>query len=422
MKKIAKLLFYELIIVGLCAFLGVAALAVTYLIPDRWIRENVWESSIILHNEGLGRHVWESISETMLDNYTDGLMLNVTYTTTDDGLRDILLATKTEVLRDGHDINPMESLYEVIAMANNNYQITSYGRYWHGYQIILRPLLCLFDYGDIRQINMIFQLALVFVFIYILAKSEDKRLLIPFWAMYIFLSPVTLFTSLQYSPCFYMTMFALIAIFTAGKRIGDRKRNYIFLLTGILTAYFDFLTYPFITLAVPLIGYLASSRECLSSVKKGFKDVCFYTVSWGVGYVGMWASKWVIASVFTEENVIAQAVDQLKFRSGHFSGKQSLLETIRYNWDVCNKEVLWLVLICLAAYFLYGIMKNIRKKNKEFLLGGGGTWMILLVSAYPYLWYYVTMEHSSNHSYFTWRELAITVFGVTAAGVINSRK
>lgn len=419
MKETGKLLIKELLITVICAIMGVAALCITYFIPQEDMYDNVKESAIILHNEGLGKHVWENISETMLDVYTDGLMVNVAYTETDDGIRDILLDTYVEVERNTHGINPMESLYEMVAVGNDNYHIKNYGRYWHGYQIILRPLLCFFTYADIRQINMILQLALVFVFVYILARSEDRMLLVPFWGMYIFLSPVSLFSSFQYSPCFYIMMLALIAVFAFKKYMNDVKRNYLFLLVGILTTYFDLLTYPLITLAVPLLALLGSDQECMTSLKKGIKNTVFYTVSWGIGYVGMWALKWIIASVFTEENVIGNAIEQLKIRSGHFSHKQTWLDTVKININVCNIKVLIIIFLCVILFILGNRIKKRQRINIKMLPCVG---VVLLVSAYPFIWYYLAMEHSSCHAHFTWRELAISVFGIIMVGVINCKK
>lgn len=419
MRDIGKLLLKEFIIVICCAIFGVVALTITYFIPQEDMCENVRESAIILHNEGLGAHIWDTISETMLDAYTDGLMLNVSYTETDDGIRDILLGTWVEVEKDTHGINPMESLYEVIALANDDYHIINYGRYWHGYQIILRPLLCFYTYADIRQFNMILQLALVFIFVYILARSEDKMLIIPFWGMYSFLSPLAIFSSFQYSACFYAMMFSLIILFGFRKRLKDASRNYLFLLVGIMTAFFDLLTYPFITLGVPLIAYLASDYECLISFKKGIREVFFYTMSWGIGYVGMWASKWIIASLFTNENVIGNAIEQLKFRSGHYSHKDTWFSTMKLNLAACNKEVLLLIFIGLVVCFIVSRIKHYGNMHMKICLG---TLVILLVSCYSLIWYYFTMEHSSCHAHFTWRELGISVFGILTIGVINLQR
>lgn len=419
-KEICKLLINEFIIITICAFIGVAALAVTYLLSQNAMMENAKKSSSILYNEGLGPCIWEDINETQLDAYTDGLLLNTSYTVTEDGIRDIISDTYVEA--DGIE-NPMVSFYEVIVLSNYNYIVKDYGRYWHGYQIILRPLLLFFTYSDIRQINMILQLALVFIFVYILAKSEDRILIIPFFGMYIFLSPISLFSSLQFSSCFYIMMLALITLFALKEYLNNTTRNYLFLLTGIMTAYFDLLTYPFITLAVPLIAYLGSDCERLftdeNRGKDGVKDTFFYTVSWCFGYVGMWASEWIIASVLTEKNVLANAIQQIKYRSGYSQDDNTYLNTLKLNLGIINIKVFLIAIICLAAYIIICSIKKHITFNKNFFSCIG---VILFVTLYPFIWYFFTQNHSSNHSYFTYRELAISVFGVLMIGVINIKK
>lgn len=197
----------------------------------------------------------------------------------------------------------------------------------------------------------------------------------------------------------------------------DTRRNYLFLVTGILTAFFDLLTYPFVTLGIPLITYLAVDRECSENLIKSIKDIIFHTVSWCIGYVGMWGAKWVIASVFTDENVIKEAVDQVMFRSGHFEKGRSYTTTLWLNFNACNMKSIWVVLICLVVYLLVRAVINYRRTGmKPF----PGTAAILLVSLYPFLWYYLTMHHSSDNSYFTWRELSISVYGVLMALAVNA--
>jgi hypothetical protein len=169
----------------------VAALAVTYFIPQGKMMEHTKESSIIIYNEGRHPHIWETIDETVLDGTTDGLMLNISYTKTDSALNDILLGTWTRI--DGN--KGMSSLYELLAMDNHNgYEIKTYGRYWHGYQIILKPLLCFFSYADIRQINMAVQLALVILFVYLLTnwggQSSFFRFLVCIFSCHLLRLPV----------------------------------------------------------------------------------------------------------------------------------------------------------------------------------------------------------------------------------------
>lgn len=413
MKETGKLFLKEILIVVLGVIVGVAVLAATYFIPQDRMKDNAWESAILMHREGLGSFMWPTVKMTQLDGYTDGLMLNTAYTETDDGIRDILLDTRVQV----SDINPMESFYEVIAMENKDYCIETYGRYWHGYQILWRPLLCFFNYGEIRQINMALQLALVFVFLYLLFWNGEKALLVPFFGIYLFLTPLSLFSSMQFSPCFYLMMFASMALIGLKKYLNDMRRNYLFLLTGILTAYFDLLTYPFVTLGIPLITYLAADRECRESWKKGMEDIIFHTISWCIGYVGMWGAKWVVASVFTDENVIMDAVNQVMFRSGHFENRRSYVNTLWLNFDACNMKSCWLVLICLAIYLLVRAVINWRRTGMR---PASGTGMILLVSLYPFFWYFLTMHHSSDNSYFTWRELSISIYSILTALAVNA--
>lgn len=412
MKETAKLFLKEILIVVIGVVAGVAALAATYFIPQEKMKENAWESAILMHREGLGSFMWPTVKMTQLDGYTDGVMLNTAYTETDDGIRDILLDTRVQV----REINPMESFYEVIALENKEYRVETYGRYWHGYQILWRPLLCFFNYGEIRQINMAVQLALVFAFLYLLFLSGEKALAIPFFGMYLFLTPLALFSSMQFSPCFYLMLLTSMALVGLRAYLNDTRRNCLFLIVGILTAFFDLLTYPFVTLGIPLITYLAIDKECRENWKKSIKDIVFYSVSWGIGYVGMWGAKWVAASVLTDENVIMDAVNQVKFRSGHYEQGRSFWTTLKLNFDACNMKSIWVVLIALALFLLACVILNFRRNGIKLL---PVTAVILVVSLYPFLWYYLTMHHSSDNSYFTWREYSICVYGVLTALAVN---
>lgn len=406
------LIIKELLIVAISVFIGVALLAVTYLLSHDAMFENAWESAITLYREELGHHIWEDAPETMLDVYTDGMIMNEAYTYGEDGITDIFLNPYMVV----DETNPVNSLYEVVALANDHYEIHHYGRYWHGYLVIIRPLLLFFHYTDIRRLNMMLQIFLVFFFLWKAARSDDQRIVIPFLGMYLFLSPVTLFGSLQYSPCFYVTMCMLIILLVWKERLNDNRRNYLFLFAGILTAYFDFLTYPFFTLGVPLLAYLGLERECLLSAKKAAKDTFFYTMSWGIGYVGMWGSKWILASLFTEENIILNAVEQLEYRSGHFSSTKSMGETLWYNFKSVDFKSLIIMMVLLLGFIVGFSVKNHCSLNKNMLPSLG---IMLLVSLYPFVWYYFTMHHSTDNSYFTWRELAISVFGILMTAAAN---
>lgn len=404
-KRGGMLLLKEILILAVCVFVGTALLAGAYLVPKRWLFEHVRESAITLWQENLGHHVWADAPETMLDIFTDGLIINEAYTYGEDGRTDIFLNPYMRV----NKTNPMNSLYEVTALANDDYEIIHYGRYWHGYLAIIRPLLLFLNYVNMRRLNMMLQIFLVLFFVWKTARAGDFRIFIPFLGMYLFFSPVTMFGSLQYAPCFYIMMLLLIILYVWKDRLNDEKRLCLFLMAGILTAYFDFLTYPFVTLGVPLLAYLGLERECLLSAKRAVRDVFFYTLSWGFGYVGMWSSKWVVASLFTEENIILNAVEQLKFRSGHFESGNSMRMLMHYVLERVSPKMTSVMLVLLLAFIIALRVKKKCPFEKRMLPGIG---VMLLVSFYPFVWYYCTLYHSTELSYFTYRELGISVFGI----------
>lgn len=414
-KNVALLLFRKAMIVAICVFAGTALLAGSYFIPRKHIMNHVRESAVTLQTEGIGRYVWEDSSETILDGHTDGLIVNEASTYDEDGLSDILLNPYVKV----GETNPVNSLYETELLANPDYRIKYYGRYWHGYLAVIRPLLLVFNYTEIRHLLMMLQIFLVFVFCWMAAQSDAVNVLIPFAAFWLFLSPVTLFGSLQYAPCFLVTMVMLIVLFGWKEKLDDRRREDLFLLAGIATAYFDLLTYPFVTLGVPLLFYLGTDRKCLLSVKHALRSVFCLSLSWAGGYVAMWGSKWLIASLFTKENIIADAVERVMVRSGHFSESKSPGEVLRLSMQYMDGKRVFLIFL-VSVILIAGIrVKKHCPIRKETLPSLG---IMLLVSLYSIAWYFAAMEHSTAHGHFVWREFGISIFGVLMMGAADLGK
>ena len=58
--------------------------------------------------------------------------------------------------------------------------------------------------------------------------------------------------------------------------------------------------------------------------KENIKTFMGSCVSWGVGYAGMWSSKWILASLFTKENIIADAITSVLHRVGVTESNESV--------------------------------------------------------------------------------------------------
>ena len=174
-----------------------------------------------------------------------------------------------------------------------------------------------------------------------------------------------------------------------------------------------------------MIAYLGSDCERLTSANcksggGGNKRFLYlvYTISWCIGYAGMWASKWIIASILTEENVLYNAFGAIKNR-GDFSQEYAYFETLKRNIGLFNRRIYFIALICLVIFLIVLKIKNYSILDKNMI---PCTCVLLFVSIYPFIWYLFTQNHSSIHYWFTYRELAINVFGILMIGVINIKK
>ena len=82
---------------------------------------------------------------------------------------------------------------------------------------------------------------------------------------------------------------------------------------GIILAFLDFLTYPPVAFVVPLCFVLVfSEQDLLHNLLASIR----YGIAFLLGYAGMWVSKWILASLFTDENVIAEGIESVLHRTG----------------------------------------------------------------------------------------------------------
>ena len=88
-----------------------------------------------------------------------------------------------------------------------------------------------------------------------------------------------------------------------------------FLLTGMATSYFDFLTYPVASLGMPLIVGLLLHRDETARTRLG--RMVRGGLCWALGYAGMWAGKWALALLYGSEGFWSTLVGSLEVRTSH---------------------------------------------------------------------------------------------------------
>lgn len=371
-----------------------------------------------------------------IDTFTDAIMISTSIC--DSGEKLLQRAMKNQRI-EYDEIDAYTNLLKYYGIDAENgkkidpdteYRSYSYARYWNGYVVILKPLLYLFDYKVVLIFNCIFQAGLALVDISLLIKRKKGFYIIPFL---VFLGTVSLVATsfcLQFSNVMYITLISILVLLLFHEKINDSgKFIYLFLVNGMLLGYFDILTYPLVALGIPLVLYISIYENNIKSVLK--RIICFST-AWTFGYGGMWCSKWGLATLLTEQNVIKNAFDSVSYRmnakinmnnNGISSDESIKNNDINQGWisefaykDVIIRNlygmfniVIISVMIVLLTIFVWRIIdagfkmtRNIAYISVPFLI----------ISLYPFVWYRFVENHSYSHYFFTYRILSISLLAV----------
>jgi len=363
----------------------VVLLVTVYAIPNDWIQENVDSALGVLDSEGAYPHYFFDYPYGQADNNTDKEMyINL-------------------IKEDG-------------TSALQAAMVPRYTRYWHGYATVLRPLSTFLSITNIRYFNMVIMIFLLCISFWKISQHLNTAVAISFLlgliTIFCWLSPF----NLQYFTVTALTLIFSLLVLPAQQCKYMRNLPLLFMCFGSLTNFFDYLTFPILTLGYPLILLLLlrskdGGKHTLVS-EMLFLFVC--SASWFAGYGFTLLTKGVVGTLVTETNVMLEIFENALIRvngalpDGYSSGASAWM-AIRYNADAFfNNRNLCLMagsFLCLAA----------AAYRKRISPHGLTVFLPLLVAAlFPYLWYAILENHSIVHCYFTFKSQAVTVFGVSS--------
>lgn len=399
--KILKL--FVMLIVSIV--IGYILLVIAYLIPLDNIKENLVNSYQLLETEGAWRKLIEGHEDTLLDNWTDSTILIETgHEYSQPAYQAALLVPECSVV----DNNPTDSFIKLYRQ-DKDLQIAewNYVNYWHGYLIFMKPLITFMTYGQIRYLNQFLQTALFGCILVLLGIRKKVWYAIPVILSYIFLNPAVVSMSIQYNTMFMITFIQVLLILIL-ENCYKRKDLWVyhFFIVGCMTSYFDFLTYPLIGYGIPLIllfSFYSSNfkDEFVILIKTGF--------SWCFGYIGMWAGKWILGTILTDENILQQALERILFRSRGGVSEYNYLDILKRNLEL-RKDVLIISLIFMMCCLIYSLIKRIKFNRNNLAI-------YVLLIAIPFAWYFVAANHSYYHYFFTYRNVSVVVMGITCIGI-----
>lgn len=388
-----------------------SSLAVTSCIPKSAIEENIKESvTLFKENSGIEPLITGQ-SCSLIHYYADSILLNIIYCIDSTTPIDSMLWSYFYQFIYFDLNNDFISLVEDDKEPNQEYL-----RYWHGSMSIIRPLLTILNIEQIYLLNGLLLFSLAIILFVIIFKRNRKLSIIYAISMLMIAFPIVPFC-LEYSWTFYIMLITSIIALCIEKQ-GDNKLNLLFLISGMLTCFLDFLTTELITLFVPLVFVLIIRRQenRLTKFRQGLTLVIKASVLWSIGYVGMWLAKWVLASIILGINAMDYVFSRMKLRINGVSFlipySEMFKDSIGKNLSIVfplNLIYKYLTLIIIPAVLgilisLFADWKNLNKKWFALLL--------ILIAFTPYLRYLILANHSFFHSFFTFRAQIITIIAL----------
>lgn len=400
---------------GITLLVCIACNAAAFLIDTPAMRDHAWQGALMLGQEGGTPQIIGGFRSAQLDNFTSVLIVKTAaYTGPENLLEKTLGGLRTEM-------PPAEgqSGWEAFCTYEDGGQSPtgglSYSRYWHGYTLPLRLLLCVLNLANIQMLLYYAQLALFVAVLALMVRRRLGALLPGFFTAYFLLMPATVSVCLQYVPVSMLMLLICAALLLWDDRIADAvSLPGFFALVGLLTNYFDLLTFPLATLGFPLALLLALRLKTQDGAGRVFGLALACCAGWGLGYGGMWAMKWLLVGAAFGWDQLLGVLGQIFLRASAESGgvQLSRLDVLRMNVGVITGKASYLLL--LGAAGLATLLPAVRRKlsggiSKRGLSPDLRALALLVPMALPFLWYLVMANHSYDHTYFTYRNLTVSV-------------
>lgn len=392
-------------------------------IPNSTIAKNYRESADYLCDKQVFFNMNEDVRASKIDRYADSILLNIAWNI-DKNLSSVLMDSYYYTDYQNENDNLHDSVYDG-KTANQQYM-----RYWHGSIVFVRAMHLLFNLKQIYLINAILLIILTAaLFTSMLRKGmkiETVSLATGLVCVGVWYVPL----SLEYTWTFIIMMITTLIVVNFYE--NDFVLMIVFMLSGMITNYLDFLTTETITLLVPLLIVISNRFTIISKKTSDYNKKDDYiwifrlSLPWIIGYIGNWIMKWVITAVVTGDNVISlisgHIEERLNGEIGNMSIVQYIIQAVGRNisclFPLGYGTIGFICAIILIFGYLYVCYvyhgKNISSHNIV---------IYLLIALVPIVRYMILHNHAYLHCFFTYRALLPTIMApcFIAAEIIDGR-
>lgn len=300
----------------------------------------------------------------------------------------------------------------------------SYLRYWHGYSILTRPGLGLVGVAGTRWLSFAFMAVAVGGMCAAVRRSFGIA------PAMLLLAPTLLTTDVVIGSLSTSTAIGTGSAWVAGwlsfvlvrDRPAWRRAALVTALAGAITAYLDLMTTMPGSFALTVAGATLGAMAGVRQAEQGLWKVSAAAAGgWAIGLAGMWASKWIIASLAVGLATVMDAVTEaVEFRLS--SGTHGVTDS-RVRGLTINVEQWWdqpltpsVVFGALAAVAV-GMIRWRRSKGEVRSI----VVCCALVAVPVMSWYLALNNHSQIHPQTVYRSLPIAFGAVVALAYAASR-
>ena len=384
---------------------GYLLLVAVYALPMDWTGPEHDETVAFLKTEKM--YLLDRWSYRRLDNFSDSIiMLMASYKGDEGPWRQA--ASNYYISYGGDDFYKLTSYpYDwLIGRYDETAQPIkmNYGRYWHGYIVPMRLLMMFLSYPQIRVLNFITLTALMILTLVSIYKRLPRTVL-PFLLMLLYIAPTAVGKCIEFSGDIYtMLMASLIMLHCNEQQLAGRRIRYFFLIVGIVTPYIGFFTSPTLTLTVPFILMCQLRRNENNMFRLAVECIIF----WGIGYVGMWGAKWVIAAISEGREFWKVLFGAQKLRASvkgasRFTG---LMLCFKEMLKIYYLNIFLISFIILSIYIIILDRQIIRRKDIIYNL------LYLFPILIVFAWYVFFSNHVHIHSWFTYRHACVFILSI----------
>jgi len=390
------------LLVLLLAGVGLLGVVAARLVPVARVLPHTEQSVPILVREG----EWPISMCSRLDNFMDAMMLNIASYDGREGCLESALKNYFWVTDSSEGVDALATRFSPGNAGEVGMRRAKYVRYWFGTIAIVRPVLAFLNYPQWRMVNTVLVFVTLAALLGLMYAAGLMRYGVPFLVVFALMDPLAIGGSFQFSSCFYLSMLPAIWLLAVRKTRFANDPAWLaltFAAIGALTSYFDLLTYPILTFALPMAFYALSHEE--ESASSRFEKVVVCLMHWGLGFFFMWLLKWILVTACTDVNAFYEVFHKIAERAGSDASDGehiSRLHAVRVN----VMDFLPYMNACLVGGAVLAAVSLFRGGVPLFL-----KWVpVFCVAALPPVWMFLTANHAYIHHFFVCKSLAATFF------------